>query len=132
MRLQRELQDASRQIGDLSRKLAAAQRTISKRNQQLREAAATQAVTRTEGGSQFALVETTSALIVSRANSAIDLPAAGAGVDQQVSRYSPSTVRRAKLRARQRRSKQLRQPKQRSFEAARGLYRQNVRVSSIG
>lgn len=132
MRLQRELQDANQQIGDLSRKLAVAQRTISQRDQQLREATARQAVTRTEGATQVVHVETSSALIVSRANSAIGLPDRVMGVDRQVSRYSPSKVRRAKLRAKQRRRKQLRQLKDRSFGSERSAPTQNVRVSSIG
>ncbi len=132
MRLQRELRDANRQIGDLSRKLAAAQRTISQRNQQLREASARQAAKQKHGTSQFAHVETTSALIVSRANSAIGLPEQTGGADQQVSRYSPSKVRRAKLRAKQRLRRQLRQRKDRTLQSARGSYTQKVRVSSIG
>ena len=89
-RLQQELQDANRQIGDLSRKLGTAQRTISQQDKQLRELRAQRASSGKGNGARHARVETTSALIVSRATSGLKLPVTDERGDRRVSRYSPT------------------------------------------
>ena len=124
-RLQQELQDANRQIGDLSRKLGTAHRTISQQDKQLREVRERRASSGKGNGAQHARVETTSALIVSRATSGLQLPRSGERADRRVSRYSPTTRKLARQQRRaahnsavanNRRKPQLRQ----------------VRVSSVG
>lgn len=130
-RLQRELQDANRQINDLARQLAEAQRTISQRNKQLKEARVERSTTGAATSSRFARMETTSALIVSRATSDLGLGTSSQVADRRVSRYSPSRRRHARATQQQRRRAHV-EKQRRLVHVRRSNDIQNVRVASIG
>ena len=131
-RLQRELQDANRQIDDLARKLGIAQQTISEKNLQLKKAKLTRGAGLPDSNSKHAHIETTSALIVSRAAAELGLPQDDKRLDRTVSRYSPSQAKRVKSRIDQQRHKAALARRSRLPVASHRRNRVDVRVSGVG
>ncbi len=130
-RLQRELQDAHRQIDDLGRQLGTAQRTISEKNEQLRKARLLQGASRSDGRPKHAQLETTSALIVSRATSGLSLPETAKRIERTVSRYSPSKQKRARRDAR-RGALVAAKTKRRPLASGQQKAVRQIRVYSVG